>query len=165
MSLKILEDCFQNKGDMIVSLSTTWNAKWSDPSRTTQVKLELSKDPSYLVYDICKLRKDPTYDGLDGFKGKYPEPHPEIFKGRYLPRIVNSDPLSEATVELVKDWLICCRGHHDCKEQKSRPLPTRVIDVRTENPKIIESEGLVGLSRGYVLDDYTKYFRAEDLGS
>jgi hypothetical protein len=154
MSLKISEACVQNKGDMTVSLRTRTYDAHSYSTPLTQVKLELDKDQSSLVYDICKLNKETTGDGLGVFKGKYPEPHPEPHTGlplepygadlRYLPRIINSDPLSEATVGLVKDWLLGCRGHSNCKEQKSRPLPTRVIDVRTENPKIIESERLVG---------------------
>lgn len=145
MSLKISEACVQNKVDMIVSLRTINNAKWSDYSRPTRVGLSLGKgQPSLVVYDICKLKKEPTGDGLGVFNGKHPEPHTGMLVTSYLPRIVNSDPLSEATVGVVKDWLLCCRRHSPCKEQKSRPLPTRVIDVRTENPKIVESERLVG---------------------
>ncbi|KAH8771236.1 heterokaryon incompatibility protein-domain-containing protein [Hyaloscypha sp. PMI_1271] len=144
MSLKISEAWVQNKGE--VSLRIENNEEWSNPSRPTQVELRLDKAQPSLIYDICKLKKEPTGDGLGVFKGKYPEPNaePPLEHLSYLPRIVNSDPLSEATVRLVKDWLLCCRGHSNCKEQKSRPLPTRVIDVRTENPKIIESERLEG---------------------
>jgi hypothetical protein len=129
---------------MIVSLRTTSSNKYFNSYQPTQVKLELYRDQPSLFYDICKLKKEPTGDGLDVFKGKYPELHPKSDKTGYLPRIVNSDPLSEATVGLVKDWLLCCRSHPACIKQKSRPLPTRVIDVRTENPKIVESERLLG---------------------
>ena len=154
MSLKISEACVQNEVEMMVSVRKSNIAEGPCSSRPTQVKLKLNKDQPSLEYDICKLNKEPSGDGPGVFKGKYPEPHPDPHIGplletygvdlKYLPRIVNSDPLSEATVGLVKDWLLRCRDHSTCKEQKSRPLPTRVIDVRTEDPKIIESERLVG---------------------
>jgi hypothetical protein len=144
MSLKISEACVQIKSYMVNSLCISVNTEWPGSARSAQVEIRPNKGQLSLVYDVCKLKKDPTDNGLGVFKGQYPEPHAGVYKSDCLPRIVNSDPLSEATVGLVKDWLLCCRGHSTCKEQKSRPLPTRVIDVRTENPKIIESERLVG---------------------
>jgi hypothetical protein len=113
----------------------------------TEVERKFDCDQTSLRYDICRLATEPASNDPGVFGCKYPEPHLSILDiySKHQPRIVNSDPRSEATIGLVKDWLSACRSHRECKTQKPRPLPTRVIDIRTHNPTIIESEGLNGL--------------------
>jgi len=113
----------------------------------TQLVFALGPSETPLRYDICKMPAESTSNGVCVFEGKYREPTEKVDGNlRYLPRVVNSDPMSDATIGLVKDWLSSCRGpnHHFCKAQEPRPLPSRVIDVRTEAPKIIETNGLKG---------------------
>jgi hypothetical protein len=156
----LAESAERNKESLFSMRTTGYPTKRrDDPSSTLldttelrQVDSELSYDEKTIAivkYDICRLATDPTASDFSIFAGKYPEAHLSKpvarSRARYRPRIVNSDPLSEATIGLIKDWLSACRIHSSCKEQKPRPLPTRVLDVRSENPKIVDGEGLHGL--------------------
>ncbi|PMD14853.1 hypothetical protein NA56DRAFT_365020 [Hyaloscypha hepaticicola] len=163
--LGFLEESVKRNKDSVFSMRTLgYHAKRRYVALATDLEIselrrvycELSYDKTTTAavkYDICRLATDPTVGNFGVFAGKYPEPHPsnscsKIFlpsRARYRPRIVNSNPLSEATIGLIKDWLSTCRNHSSCKEQKPRPLPTRVLDVRSENPKIVDGEGLDGL--------------------
>lgn len=149
--LRFPDDYIERKGDSMLSLRCNLNAesygRTTAAQRPTLVELRLEglSEP-ILKYDICKVISSPADRNLSIFEGKYPEAHPEVHDGhmRYVPRIVNSDPLSSATIGLIKDWLGRCQRHEFCKAQKPRPMPTRVIDLESEKPKIIESERASG---------------------
>jgi len=146
--IRFPEEFIKSRADAILSLSTrVCTELFSRSRRPTQLVFKLNHSEPYFVYDVCKLMSEPTARGLGNFDGKYPEPHLDTHDGelQYMPRVVHFDPLSEATIGLVKDWLLSCRSHAFCRAQESRPLPTRVIDVRTDNPKIVDNEGLSGL--------------------
>ena len=66
-----------------------------------------------------------------------------------LARAVQNDPASEASLEVVKEWVQeCLAGHQKCIHMLSRkrPLPTRVIDVgdALHNPRLIVTDGRLG---------------------
>jgi hypothetical protein len=151
--LGFLSESAKRNRDSFFSMRTTGYHRDSRyRTEVTQVYCKLVHNEiktALAEYDVCKLAANPTADDIGVFVGKYPEPHPSKLHtrsgyGRYRPRIVNSDPLSEASIGLIKDWLSTCRNHSFCKEQKPRPLPTRVLDVRLQNPKIIEGDGISG---------------------
>jgi hypothetical protein len=125
------ESAKRNKKSFFSMRTTAYHAaRQYDPSISSRQRTELRQVGRKLVhneirtplaeFDICKLATDPTADDFGAFTGKYPEPHPSKIHTRsgcmrYRPRIVNSDPLSEATIGLIKDWLSTCRNHSFCK--------------------------------------------------
>ena len=109
--------------------------------RPTQVELKLNGKETSFKYDISRLPSTMTGQELGGPTRKYEEEHPQVEDGhiRYFPRLVERDPLSDATMELVRDWLKTCARHKICRAQVARPMPKRLIDVQS-SPKVMLTE-------------------------
>jgi len=139
-----LGDYRQKHPDAVWSLSTSQHEEAIYPydrRRPTQVELRLNGQEMRFKYDICKLPSTMTGKELGGVARKYEEEHPQVNDGhiRYFPRLVERDPRSDATIELVRDWLTTCGSHPTCRAQVARPLPKRLIDVRSR-PKVMLTE-------------------------
>ena len=109
---------------------------YASTRRPTQVQFMLDQEFTSLRFDICKISS--TMTGQDaGRTDQYEEEHPQEYDGhiRYFPRLVERDPLSNATMKLIRDWLSACTNHPFCRTQEPRPLPKRLIDVRS-SPKV-----------------------------
>ena len=70
-------------------------------------------------------------------------------KTRVVGRHIQSDPASEGSIALIKEWIHDCDSHHAlCKRSPSAILPSRVIDVGSiqdnREPRLILSEGRSG---------------------
>lgn len=109
--------------------------------RPTQVQLKLNQQETPFKYDICRLPSTLKETELGNLAGKYKEEHPQHDDGhlRYFPRLLERDPLSDATIELVRDWLTACASHAFCRAQTPRPLPKRLVDVRS-GPRVVLTE-------------------------
>jgi len=76
---------------------------------------------------------DSFYPLIDAFPGRVPDGF-EVLLGRK----VESDPASESSLAIAEKWLTeCVTTHQTCGRMasKERPLPTRIIDVGSNNPE------------------------------
>ena len=55
-----------------------------------------------------------------------------------------TDPSCQASFRLVGSWLKACNLEHQCYQGMGAKLPTRVINVSTEQPYLLVSNGLQG---------------------
>lgn len=58
-------------------------------------------------------------------------------------REISNNLASEDCYELVSKWIGACVHHHTGCQQASTILPTRIMDVSSEDPFLVESNGLV----------------------
>ena len=120
-------DFAQKHPDMVWSLSVSQREEaYGRNKRPTQVKLMHNGQETPFRYDICRLPDKSIEPGSDGHLKVYNERHPQDHDGslRYFPRLVERDPLSHATVELVRDWLTACKSLVKSAEPK-KPGPCR----------------------------------------
>ncbi|MCJ1433891.1 hypothetical protein MMC27_003256 [Xylographa pallens] len=143
-----LGDYAQNHPDAKWSLLISQHEEaYGNNKRPTQVKLMLNQQETNLKYDICRLPSTFTGQALSDLASKYGEEHPQVDNRHlgYFPRLVEREPLSDATIALVRDWLRACTNHAFCRAQKDRPLPKRLIDVRpSRKVMLIEPNGETG---------------------
>ena len=135
-------------GDKVCSLAISQHEEmYGNNRRPTQVKLRLNQQETPFKYDICRLPSIMKDQKLGDLERKYEEEHPQHSGGHlgYFPRLVEQDPLSNATIELVRDWLRACTSHPFCKAQKAQPLPKRLINVRSSHRNMLtELDGEFG---------------------
>lgn len=61
------------------------------------------------------------------------DPLSTILTGRHI----NQDSGSDACLSLMREWIHTCQMTHvECKWENKRPLPSRVVDVGSENPPV-----------------------------
>ncbi|MCJ1415394.1 hypothetical protein MMC32_001726 [Xylographa parallela] len=141
-------DSAQDHPDDVWSLSISqYEEAYGNNRRPTQVTLMLNHHKTNLKYDICRLPSTFTGQALNDFVRTYEEEHPQVDHGHlgYFPRLVEREPLSDATIALVRDWLRTCTNHAFCRAQKDQPLPKRLIDVRSNGKvMLIEPKGETG---------------------
>lgn len=112
---------------------------YGEKMRPTQVEMRLNHNQTPLKYDICRVPGTVTDRGFYSPIEKYEEGHPRKHDGhlRYYPRLVEQDPLSNATLGLVKDWLAACSSHAFCRAQVPQPLPKRLVAVRSDGRLVL----------------------------
>ena len=141
-------DFAQKHPDMVWSLSVSQREEaYGHKTQPTQVKLMHNWQETPLTYDICRLPCKLTDPSSDDLLEVYNERHPQDHDGhlRYFPRLVERDPLSDATIGLVRDWLTACTKHTFCRSQVARPLPKRLISVHSDAKVILtEHDGELG---------------------
>ena len=144
-------DIAQKYPDIVWSLSVSQREKTYGPeSRPTQVKLMRNRQETPFRYDICKLPEGPhkamepdSSSLLRVYNERHPQDH-DVDLG-YFPRLIERDPLSDATIELVRDWLTACTSHEFCRAQVARPLPKRLISVHSSAKVMLtEHDGELG---------------------
>jgi len=59
-------------------------------------------------------------------------------------RACETDPASEASFCLIRSWLENCNLHHWCYQGAGVRLPTRLIDVSTDQPYLLTTSGIQG---------------------
>lgn len=141
-------DYAQKYPDIVWSLSVSQREEAYGPKRRpTQVKLMHNRQETPIRYDICSI----PHKSIDPDSGSllrvYNERHSQDCDGhlRYFPRLIERDPLSDATIDLVRDWLTACTSHTFCRAQVARPLPKRLISVYSSAKVIlIEHDGELG---------------------
>ena len=98
-------------------------------------------------YDICRLPRKSVDPDFGSLLRVYKERHPQDGDGhlRYFPRLVERDFLSDASTELVRDWVRACTSHTFCRAQVVRPRPKRLINVHSSAKVILtEHDGELG---------------------
>ena len=141
-------DYAQKYPDTVWSLSVSQREEAYGPKRLpTQVKLMHNRQEKPVRYDICRVPHksiDPDFGSLHRV---YNERHPRDHDGhlRYFPRLIERDPLSDATIELVRDWLTACTSHTSRRAQVARSLPKRLISFHSSvNVILTEHDGELG---------------------
>ena len=112
---------------------------YGENSRPTQVEMRLNQNQTPIKYDICRVPSTVTDRGFYSPIEKYEEGHPrkaDVHLG-YFPRLVEQDPLSNATLGLVKDWLATCSSHAFCRAQVPQALPKRLVTVRSDGRLVL----------------------------
>ena len=135
-------DFAQFHSSIVWSLSISQREEaYEHKRRPTQVKLMHNRRETRFRYDICRLPRNSVDPDFGSLLRVYNERHPQDGDGhlRYFPRLVERDTLSDATIELVRDWVRACTSHTLCEAQVVRPLPKRLISVHS-SAKIILTE-------------------------
>ena len=115
---------------------------YGENTRPTQVEMRLNHNQTPFKYDICRVPGTVTETFDQGFYRafeKYEEGHPRKHDGPlgYFPRLMEQDPLSNATLGLVRDWLATCGSHAFCRAQVPQPLPKRLVTVRSDGRLVL----------------------------
>lgn len=130
----------QKQPDALWSMTISQSEETNGENRRpTQVEMSLNHNQAPLKYDICRLPSTVTDRGFYSPIEKYEEVHPrkdDVHLG-YFPRLVEQDPLSNATLGLVKDWLATCSSHAFCRAQVPQPLPKRLVTVRSDGRLVL----------------------------
>ncbi|KAI2621817.1 heterokaryon incompatibility protein-domain-containing protein [Hypoxylon sp. NC1633] len=78
--------------------------------------------------------------GFVDILAKFGSPAASIIRGR----IASGNDSSQFRVNMTKEWLLTC-DHESCGNSSPRPMPTRVIDLGSGSPRLLDTHGRPGV--------------------